>query len=471
MRDVVSAPKALQAGLASIIGELDTRRGVNSAALTLQRHLHDPLVHGPSHGRSTGLLEEPVREVAPDRYRIVVDGRARFHDGSAVLAEDVAASIAELAAAPQSSPLASLMRPVLGASAVGRREVEITTAGPLPRLADRLLAVRVRPAGATGQRRRVGTGPFQLVELSSTHAILRPATRYPRPRADRRGLEFRTVLSSAERLDLLRQGKLHVAESISAKVPSVARAVVAGEIRQKATPSHTMLWMMFNCQDRAFADNDVRRRVLAAAHCAMVGLSSPELSDSAGEWLHPGHPERPGQPIVGSVPVEPCLPGRPLRVEVLVTSEDWVVVCAARLAQHLTSHGVHLKLKVVHAAEAFTSDVPRGAYQAVLGTGDPSRLGAADSILAVHLTGYWAAELCRWRTPGAAFVGSALTKAAGLPSGPTRDGYLAAALQHVAREAPMGVLGHHRDGIAWSPRVTGFSPRRAGLNLRDAALT
>ena len=152
-----------------------------------------------------------LRWTNPDdrTWRFYLDENARFSDGSALKASDVAFSINRLKSLAHSD-LQGFTEHMDSIHVVDEHTVEIKSSGPVSILNNLVLIPimsekQVREAGNRIGEKPLGTGPYRLVKWERKKSILLDTNPYYRPRPDVREVEFR-VSEDPERVlgDILR---------------------------------------------------------------------------------------------------------------------------------------------------------------------------------------------------------------------------------------------------------------------------
>ncbi len=152
--------------VASLLGEpssLDPVRARTHAEVTLVSLIFDTLYHIDDKGRVRPHLASALPRISADRMtaHIPLVAGVTFHDGAALTAADVAASLQRLASDARAGWLLAPVRSVRA----GEGEVIIDLRRDTPELAELLSAPQasITPGGAApAHDRAIGTGPFAL---------------------------------------------------------------------------------------------------------------------------------------------------------------------------------------------------------------------------------------------------------------------------------------------------------------------
>lgn len=110
-------------------------------------------------------------EISPDglNYTFKLRAGVKFHDGSDMDAEDVAASIRRVQSAAVASPLASRVTPITGIEVVDPTTIKFTLDAPFAPILTSLSGIAIVPAEVETnveglQQTPIGTGPFKFAE-------------------------------------------------------------------------------------------------------------------------------------------------------------------------------------------------------------------------------------------------------------------------------------------------------------------
>lgn len=478
-------PRELRAGLGFVIGDVDPLAATNAGGLAVVSHVHEPLLRRDvvTGALLPGVLERRAQYRGDGRYELHVDRSARFHDGAPVTAADVAATLtALLQSAPSSGPVADGLDGVWEASAVDDETLTVRTEGVLPRLDERLAMVRVLPASAAflapgRARAAVGAGPYVVAELDGSEARLEPAPSYrPRGGHDRRQpLRLLGRPSAPEREELLLGGALDVIEDPSPDF--LARLPARPDLLAAWVPGLNMTWLMFNCSAAPFDDVRARRAVALAVdrHALSQRVHGGRLEPASG-FLPRWHAEfAGGDASAGFAPAR----ARELlqaagavgaRVELLVSSASWVERQAGLVGEQLTALGLDVTARVVHTAEVFADEIPRGAFQVLLASGDPSVFASdAEFVLRWYLAGRWARRYTHLPEPDVVATEAVLARLVREARPEQRRVLLRALRDRAEQLCSMTVIGHRPQPTAWSADLVDFRPSSTtGLDLRHA---
>ncbi len=192
---------------------LDPYRHNEALTFSLLRNIYEPLTSFDERmrvGPSLALSWEN-----PDDLTWVFHLRpgVRFHDGAPLGAEDVVWSL-DRARLAEASSFGSYLVAVAGVRPLDELTVEITTRRPYPILLNKLAFVAIVPRGSPVPIvRPVGTGPYRFSSFAPGRGLaLEAFDRYWGPPPSERRVEFLPVADRAERVRLLEQRAIDVAQ-------------------------------------------------------------------------------------------------------------------------------------------------------------------------------------------------------------------------------------------------------------------
>jgi peptide/nickel transport system substrate-binding protein len=150
-----------------------TATGTHSEAL---KHIFDTLTHSGDRLQVEPGLAESWRVLNPTTWEFKLRQGVKFHDGSDMTAEDVAASIRRMQTLSGPNPLRIYVRRVQEVRIVDPHTIQIITDGPAPTLPNDFIRLFVTSARATAGltpensneafnagRVNIGTGPYRYV--------------------------------------------------------------------------------------------------------------------------------------------------------------------------------------------------------------------------------------------------------------------------------------------------------------------
>lgn len=214
------AAQELRIGLAATVTSLDPHFHVIGSNAALARNLFDGLVNQDDSQRIIPGLAESWRAIDATTWEFRLRDGARFHDGSPVTAEDVAASLRRVPSVRNSpSSFLPFVRPITGLEVVDARTIRLRTATPFPLMANSLSRIAIMPrASETAEtsdlnagRGLIGSGPFRLIRHAQGDRVEMAATD---PQNPWQRVSFRFVTNDAGRVSALLVGELDLIEQV-----------------------------------------------------------------------------------------------------------------------------------------------------------------------------------------------------------------------------------------------------------------
>ena len=399
-------------------------------------------------GEAKPALATAWQQTGPTAWRFTLRDGVEFHDGTAMTAAEVVAS---LAAAAGASPKPRILDGVvLTAQAEGDTTVIVTTATPDPLLPQRLsspqLAILAASAYKDGAVNPVnaGTGPYRLVSAEGTSsARLDRFDRYWGERAEADGVDVEFVPDGTARAAAIRTGDADVVEAIP--VGQVAQ-IDPALVHEVPMPRTNTLYL--NTASGPFTDPAVRAAARGAIDAGTIvdrvyegradkaaGLLGPALPWAAGERDSASYAAALATRVTAT-----AVKGTPIRLGTFTDRAELPEV-AVQLEQQLEAAGFTVE-QDVREYQHIEADALAGKFDAfilsratVLDSGDPVAYLYSDFSCAGSF------NISQFCDPS---VDAALAKAAGIPAGPDRRAAIAAAESLIlARDAAIPLL-HER---------------------------
>jgi len=304
---------------------------------------------------------------------------ARFSDGSAVTAADVAATYMNvLAPESTSGPHKMLSDRFSAVEAVGPLVARFHLKAPLATyMSDFDFGILSFHHGAPRSDQVIGAGPYQLRELTSTAAVLDPNPYYFGARPKLPHVEIKFVRDAAARVLMLVGGSADLIQN-NVRLDLVASVRDRPRVRVETSPGAILTYLMMNNDDKVLADRRVRRAIaLALDRPAIIAAKLGGLARPATGLLAPIHwaysgdvptwdhdPARARQLLDEAGLRDPDGDGPEPRVRLVYkTSSDAFRVAIARvIAAQLAEVGIAVEVRSFEFATMF-SDIKKGAYQ------------------------------------------------------------------------------------------------------------
>lgn len=421
-------------------------------------------------GEAQPALATEWQQTGPASWSFTLREGVGFHDGTAMTAAEVAAS---LTAAAQASPKPRILDGVeLTAQAGDANSVTITTATPDPLLPQRLsspqlaiLAASAYGEGGVVSPVNAGTGPYRLVSVDGTSsARLDRFDGYWGPQAEAEGVDVQFVPDGTARAAALRTGDADIVEAIP--VGQVAQ-IDPALVHEVPMPRTNTLYL--NTVSGPFADPAVRAAARAAVDAGtIVDRVYEGRADQASGLLGPALPWAAEQRNSGEYAAAlatraaaAAVAGTPIRLGTFTDRAELPEV-AVQLEQQLEAAGFVVE-QDVREYQHIEADALAGKFDAfilsratVLDSGDPVAYLYSDFSCAGSF------NISQFCDPA---VDAALAKAAGIPAGPERRAAISAAESLIlSRDAAVPLL-HERVIQGESTRVGGVErdPRERAL--------
>ncbi|MFT8246507.1 ABC transporter substrate-binding protein [Roseomonas sp. BN140053] len=233
-------------------------------------------------------------------WRFTLRPGLRFHDGSAVTAEDVAASVRRVQSPAIASPLASRLAAVQAVRAVDAGTVEFSLSEASAPLAAALSGIAIVPRSAEADREGLGrapmgTGPFRFTEWQPNGYVLlsRNENYWQAGLPKLAGIRFNIVPEAATRLVGLNSGQYALLPGVDAATAQQLRGRRAVTVHETLELAYTLVGM--NTSRPPFNDPKVRealnfalnRQEIVDAALFGAGVPGGPLSPALREWALP----------------------------------------------------------------------------------------------------------------------------------------------------------------------------------------
>ena len=230
-------------------------------------------------------------------YTFHLDEGVTFHDGSAMTAEDVAASLRRVMNEEMGSPLASRISPITGIDVVDDTKIALTLDAPFAPILTSLAGIAVVPSEMEAdpealQQVPVGTGPFRFSEwVPNAHISLTAFERYrdaSLPKVDE--VRFNIVPEAATRQVGLISGQYDLLPGIDPATALQLQAAGGVTVHETRDLSYTLIGLN---TARAPFDSPVVRRAfnmavnrdeIIAAALFGNGVPAGPLSPALTNW-------------------------------------------------------------------------------------------------------------------------------------------------------------------------------------------
>jgi peptide/nickel transport system substrate-binding protein len=246
---------------------LDRRLAVSAIAENVSGNLIEPgILRIDDSGRAVPDLAESFTQLDPLTYEATLREGLRFHDGTPVTAQDVAATYAALRDPDFHSPLASRYGELAEITALDERRVRFVLRQPEAAFpVDLVMGIVPRAAGSSEHpdfgRHPVGAGPFRFVDWpDDEHLLLEANPDYYGGKPAAGHLLVKTVRDENTRALELMHGKADVCFN-AISPPLLALLAGAPNLEILSRPGANAAYLMFQLDDPKLRDARVRRAI------------------------------------------------------------------------------------------------------------------------------------------------------------------------------------------------------------------
>jgi peptide/nickel transport system substrate-binding protein len=324
-------------------------------------------------------LASEIKDIDPRTIDVTVRGDARFSDGSPVTAADVVGTYDSVLDESSTSGSHKMLTDRLAkVEAIAPQVVRFHLRQPLATFRSDLdFGIVSFHHGSPAPDHALGAGPYQLRELTSTHALLEPNPYYFGVKPALPHLEIKFVRDAAARLLMLVGGSADL-------IQNAVRADLVDAIRDRprvhveTTDGVILTYLMMNNDDPVLGKREVRQAIAYALdRPAIIAAKFDGLARIAtgllppGQWAYSGDVTRYDHDLARARALlddaglrDPDGDGpRPRLHLVYKTSSDAFRVAIARvIAAQLAEIGIAVEIRPFEFA-TFFADVKKGAYQ------------------------------------------------------------------------------------------------------------
>lgn len=329
------------------------------------------------------MLAESIERRDDLTWDVTVRADARFSDGTPVTAADVEFSFGSMLAADSDSVYHKTYRErFVRVEALDARRARFHLQRPLATLMSDLdqgiLSARAAgPTGRFGARPPVGAGPYRLVELTASHALLQANPHYHLGAPKLPKVEIRFVRDQAARILMLVGGSADLLQN-AVRLDLLDDVASRPRVAVERGPSQILTYLMFNNEDPLLARKEVRQalamaidreRLIAAKFSGRAVLAtgllppgSPFYEGDVPRWSY--DPARARRMLDEAGLRDPDGDGpRPRFSLSYKTSADAFRVSVARVvAAQLAEIGVAVEVRSFEFATFFV-DIKKGQFQ------------------------------------------------------------------------------------------------------------
>lgn len=242
----------LRVGLGAAITSLDPHFHVVGSNGALARNVFDGLVNQDDSQRIVPALAASWKTVDATTWEFTLREGARFHDGQAVTAEDVAASLRRVAKVKGSpSSFLPFIRPITQITVLDARTIRLGTASPYPLLPNALSRIAILPAKLEDAETAsfnagpsmIGSGPYRFVAYRPGERVeLEAAEPQPGQAAPAwRKVSLRFMTNDPARVAALLAGDLDLIENVPSA--DIARLRQQGRVGLASAASNRVMYL------------------------------------------------------------------------------------------------------------------------------------------------------------------------------------------------------------------------------------
>ncbi|GAA2391395.1 ABC transporter substrate-binding protein [Streptomyces glaucosporus] len=427
------------------------------------------------------LATEMPKRINATTYRATLREGATFHDGSAVTADDVVFSFERVLDPENASLMAQFVPFIDQVTAVDEATVEFKLKYPFALFPSRISVVRIVPKKIAGADAKafdaepVGSGPYRFVSAVREDKIVMEAyDKYNGPHpAKAKKMVWHLMSDPSARVSALKSGRVQAIED----VPYIDIKGFTGKDKVESVQSFGLLFLMFNCKDKRFADKRVRQALHYALDTEKI-ISTALLGNAepATGYVPATHPDyHEAATVYGHDParaeklLDEAGVGK-LSFTLLVTDTGWVKDIAPLIKESWAAAGIDATLDIAQSPAQYAK-VDKGDFEVLAAPGDPSVFGNdADLLLRWFYYGFWPEKRYGWA--GSApykKTRSLLDKAAREADAGKRKELWAQVTDLVADEAALYPVLHRKLPTAWREgELRGFRPLpTTGLSFID----
>jgi peptide/nickel transport system substrate-binding protein len=324
-------------------------------------------------------LASKIERPDPLTIDVTVRDDARFSDGSAVTAADVAGTYASVLAPDSTSASHKFMTDRFASvEAVAPQVARFHLKAPLATfLTDVDFGIVSFHGGPPTSDRVIGAGPYVLRSLTSDAAVLTPNPYYGPGAPKLPRVEIKFVRDAAARLLMLVGGSADLIQN-AIRLDLVSAMRKRARVRVAPSPSVILTYLMMNNDDKVLADRRVRQAIaltidrpaiidakLGGLAVLATGLLAPRHWAYSGDVPRWNHDLARARQLLDEAGLrDPDGPGPLPRLHLVYkTSADAFRVAIARvLAAQLGEVGIEVEVRSFEFA-TFFSDIKKGAFQ------------------------------------------------------------------------------------------------------------
>lgn len=427
------------------------------------------------------ISREPYAALAKELPKAGADGLtwtatlrdgAKFSDGSAVTADDVAWSFTRVLDPANKAVVAPFITAFLDSvTATDASTVTFKLKQAFALFPARIAVIKIVPKAKTGDANAskqfdaspIGSGPFKLDSASVTGgAVISANSNYNGPRpALVSQVMLRTNKDNSARLNDLVGGQSQAIESVPyLNVSSLAKPFEA-DVKQ----AFNGMYLMFNCSAKPFDDKRVRQALFYGIDTdKVIATALNGYAEAATSYLDSGNPNYQTAATVYKYDPEKAKSllqeagVTNLSFEFVTTDVAFIADSAPVIIDSWKQIGVTAKLNTAPTSQVLSQLVPSDSFRVLAGSGDPTIYGPdADLLLRWYYYGdQWMVNRARWDETNRTKLADMIDKAAS-QSGDEQKATWKQVFDFVADELPLYMVYHTKVATGSDPtKLTDF---------------
>ncbi|WP_300682868.1 ABC transporter substrate-binding protein [Nocardioides sp.] len=469
---------SIQATLAfSLSSGFDPANASSAVATDVNQHIFEGLLDLDPVTRQPYLAlakAEPVASKDGLSYTVQLRDGAKFSDGTAVTADDVAYSFerilkpADPAAPPLMQGFITFIKKV---EAVDATTVKFTLNEKFPLFSSRISVVKIVPKtqvdtadkATAFDTKPVGSGPFQLVSSSESEIKLKKNPNYNGSKTAKvETMTWNTNTDGSARIADLQAGRVQAIEA----VPYLNVDSLKGKYTIADKQAFNQAFLMFNNSAAPFNDKRVRQALYYALDTdSIIKTALNGYGTAATSYLDEGNA---GYQKASTVYTYDTTKAKQLLADAGVTNLSFeldttdnsiIKDIAPLLIEQWKAIGVNATLNTQPSSAIYGEVVPSSKFRVLLGSGDPSVFGTDTDLLMrwFYYGQTWPKDRMRWTDPDATKVSTLLDKAASTEDATAQKALWKQALDIVAEDVPLYPILHTKVVTAYdSSKLSGF---------------
>jgi peptide/nickel transport system substrate-binding protein len=479
--DGANGKKSIEATLAFTLSSgFDPANASSAVATAANSHIFEGLVDLDPATREPYLaLAKSDPQPSSDGLTWTVQLRdgAKFSDGSAVTADDVAWSFERILKPedPTAPPLMQGFIPFIDSvSAKDASTVEFKLKYPFALFKERISVVKIVPKAKTGDATAskafdtapIGSGPYKLDSASKESGLkLSKNTNYNGPKpATVDTMTWNTTTEASARVADLQGGRVQAIE----QVPYLNVDSLKGKYEVEAKQAFNQVFLMFNASAKPFNDKRVRQALhYAIPTDQVIKTALNGYGSAATSYLDDGNKNYQKAATVYDYNPDKA---KALLKEAGVTNlsfqldtTDNAIVkdVAPLMVEAWKKVGVNATLNTQPSSAIYGDVVPKDTFRVLAASGDPSVYGSDPDLLLrwFYYGETWPVKRYRWDAADRTKMSGLLDKAAQASDEGARKDLWKQAIDFAADEAVLYPVLHTKVVTAWDPtKLDGFTP-------------